>query len=144
VLATTGAQVVGISRNPARLSLLPDHIEGRTLDGVEAVRGADLVVDATGSSDGLALASSLVRPRGTLVLKTTVHDLGAVNPTAWVIDEITIVGSRCGPFAPALRMLASGAVDPTPLISVEMPLEQGVEALERAARSDTVKVLLRG
>lgn len=143
VLATTGADVQGVSRNPARLDLLPNHIAGYTTEQADAVRGADLVVDATGSADGLALAGSLVRPRGTLVLKTTVHDLGAVNPTGWVIDEITIVGSRCGPFEPALRLLASGAVDPTPLISATMSLEDGVTALERAARRDTVKVLLR-
>ncbi len=143
VIAGTGARVQGVSRNPARLALLPPGIEGFTLADSGDVRGADLVVDATGSADGLALAGSLLRPRGTLVLKTTVHDLGDVNPTGWVIDEITIVGSRCGPFEPALRLLESGAVDPTPLISAELSLDRGVEALERAARRDTVKVLLR-
>ncbi len=143
VLAGTGADVHGVSRNLARLDLLPAGITGHSLDGADAVRGADVVVDTTGNADGLKVASSLVRPRGTVVLKTTVHDLGDVNPTGWVIDEITVVGSRCGPFEPALRLLASGAVDPTPLISAEMSLDQGVEALARAARRDTVKVLLR-
>lgn len=143
VLATTGARVQGVSRNLDRLDLLPDHIEGLGLDDTDRVRGADLVVDATGSADGLSLATSLVRPRGTLALKTTVHDLGDVNPTGWVIDEITIVGSRCGPFEPALRLLASGAIDPTDLITAELPLEQGVEALARAGQRDTVKVLMR-
>ncbi len=143
VLATTGADVHGVSRSPGKLELLPRHIVGHTLDDVDFVRGSDVVVDATGSADGLALASSLLRPRGTLVLKTTVHDLGKVNPTGWVIDEITLVGSRCGPFGPALRLLASGAIDPTPLISAEMKLSEGVEALTKASEPSTLKVLLR-
>ena len=98
------------------------------------------MVDCTGNPDGLALATSLLRPRGTLVLKTTVHDVGRIEPNRWVIDEMTIVGSRCGPFAPALRLLASGAVDPRPLLTARLPLSRGVEALARAERE--VKVVL--
>lgn len=142
VLALTGASVGAISRNPARLGLLPAGIEPLTPEAAEAGARADVVVDATGHPEGLALATRLVRPRGTLVLKTTTHDLGPASPTTWVIDEITLVGSRCGPFEPALRMLASGLVDPTPLVSARFDLEDGVAALERAARPDTVKVLL--
>ena len=103
---------------------------------------ADVVVDCTGSPEGLATATSLVRPGGTLVMKTTVHDLGPASPTAWVVEEITLVGSRCGPFAPALRMLASGLVDPTPLITGVLPLEQGLTALEQARAPGGLKVLL--
>jgi len=147
VLALTGASVRGVSRNPARLELLPAGIGRATLDEATAEldmsRRADVVVDCTGSSAGLALATSMVRPRGTLVLKTTTHDLGAASPIPWVIDELTLVGSRCGPFAPALRMLAAGTVDPTPLISAEFRLSEGAQALARAAERDAVKVLLR-
>jgi len=147
VLALTGASVVGVSRNPARLALLPPGVGRATLDDLEADlangQRADVVVDCTGNPDGLALATRAVRPRGTLVLKTTTHDLGDASPIPWVIDEITLVGSRCGPFAPALRMLAAGTVDPTPLITAEFPLTDGVAALARAADRDAVKVLLR-
>ena len=115
---------------------------GATLDDGRRLE-ADLVVDCTGNPEGLALATKLVRPRGTLVLKTTTHDLGTLSPIPWILDEITLVGSRCGPFAPALRMLASGTVDPTDLISAEYALDDGLAALDRAARRDTVKVLLR-
>ena len=108
----------------------------------DALSGADVVVDCTGSPEGLATATSLVRPGGTLVMKTTVHDLGPASPTAWVVEEITLVGSRCGPFAPALRMLASGLVDPTPLITGVLPLEQGLTALEQARAPGGLKVLL--
>ena len=143
VLALTGARVDAISRNPGRLELLPPGIGRGTLDEADALAGADLVVDCTGNPEGLALATKLVRPRGTLVLKTTTHDLGTLSPIPWILDEITLVGSRCGPFAPALRMLASGTVDPTDLISAEYALDDGLAALDRAARRDTVKVLLR-
>jgi alcohol dehydrogenase len=74
------------------------------------------------------------------VLKTTTHDLGGVTPNAWVIDEVTIVGSRCGPFAPALRLLAAGLVDPRPLLTARYPLSRGIEALARAAQPGAVKV----
>jgi len=152
VLALTGAQVRGISRNSSRLELLPASVGRATLKELTAELDdpsranqsrADLVVDCTGNPDGLALATRLVRPRGTLVLKTTTHDLGSASPVPWVIDELTLVGSRCGPFAPALRMLAAGLVDPTPLISANFPLTDGVAALARAAERDAVKVLLR-
>ena len=91
----------------------------------------------------LGLATRLVRPRGTVVLKTTVHDVGQAQPNAWVIDEVTVVGSRCGPFEPALRLLAAGLVDPRPLISARLPLDEAVDGLRRAATPDTLKVLLQ-
>lgn len=142
VLALTGAEVWGVGRNPATRALLPRSVRPAAPDDARGQR-FDVVVDATGSADGLALATALVRPRGRVVLKTTVHDLGATNPTGWVIDEITLIGSRCGPFDPALRLLAAGLVDPRPLISARLPLARGVEALARAAEPGAVKVLLQ-
>lgn len=140
VLALTGAEVAAVSRNPARLDLLPKGIARLAAEDADQAAGADLVVDCTGSAAGLATATRLVRPRGTLVMKTTVHAPEAVTPIPWVLDEITVVGSRCGPFAPALRLLERGLVDPTPLVSGRYPLARGVEALEHAAHA--VKVLL--
>lgn len=136
LVAETG--VVG--RNAASLARLPAWLP--RWDEAQA-GGADVVVDCTGSAAGLALATRLVRPRGVVVLKSTVHDLGEVRPTGWVIDEVTVVGSRCGPFEPALRLLRAGLVDPVPLIDASLPLSDGVEALRRAAASGALKVLLR-
>jgi len=140
VLALTGGDVAAVGRNPRTLALLPAGIRAVPLADAPREAGADVVVDCTGNPDGLALATSLLRPRGTLVLKTTVHDVGRIEPNRWVIDELTVVGSRCGPFAPALRLLASGLVDPSPLLTARLPLSRGVEALERATRE--VKVVL--
>ncbi len=142
VLALTGAAVSAVGRNPLTLARLPRGIERVQLGDAASVAGADLVVDSTGNAAGLKLATSLVRPRGTVILKTTVHDLGDTNPTGWVIDEITLIGSRCGPFAPALRLLQSGAVDPTPLISARMGLDEGVDALRKAGDKGVLKVVV--
>ena len=102
----------------------------------------DVVVDCTGSPEGLRLATGLCKPRGTVVLKTTVHDPVPQSPTPWVIDELSLVGSRCGPFAPALRLLEAGLVDPTPLLSSSLPLVRGEEALAAASAAEAVKVVL--
>lgn len=105
-------------------------------------RAYDLVVDATGSPDGFALARRAVRPRGTLVLKSTYAGEMKVNLSALVVDEITLIGSRCGPFAPALRLLAAGRIDPTPLITAGYSLSDGVAAFKHAAQAGVFKILL--
>ncbi|MDG1481695.1 MAG: alcohol dehydrogenase catalytic domain-containing protein [Myxococcota bacterium] len=140
VLALSGAEVTGVSRTEAKRSLLPSGIATAHPDDVAP--GADVVVDCTGSAAGMALAARLVRPGGRVVLKTTVHDPLPVSPTMWVIDEVTVIGSRCGPFGPALRLLETGAVDPRPLITGRASLEDGVDALTEAARPGSIKVLL--
>jgi alcohol dehydrogenase len=104
---------------------------------------ADLVVDCTGRPAGQQTALRLLRPRGTLVLKSTFHGEATWNPTDFVVNEWTLVGSRCGPFAPALRLLSRGLIDTAPLIEATYPLSQGVAALEHAARPGALKVLLR-
>jgi alcohol dehydrogenase len=142
VLALTGAEVLGVARSQASLDRLPAHIPGTRADAAERLAGADVVVDATGSPAGLGLAQSLVRPGGRLVLKTTTHDIGAASPTAWVVDELQLIGSRCGPFAPALRMLAAGLVDPRDLITGRRALSEGVAALEDAQAPGAVKVVV--
>ena len=102
----------------------------------------DVVVEATGSAEGLARAISLTRPRGTLVLKSTFHGATPLATAPLVIDEITLVGSRCGLFPPALMAHASRTIDVSPLISARLPLREGVAAFEEAARSGVLKVLL--
>ena len=83
-----------------------------------------------------------MRPRGTIVLKSTYHGKAQVDLARFVVDEITIVGSRCGPFAPALELLASGRVDPRPLLEARYPLADAVAAFDHAARPGTLKVLV--
>lgn len=140
VLALTGARVCGVGRSAAKRALLPPHIEAVAPEALGG--GADLVVECTGSPEGLELARRALRPQGTLVLKSTVHGPTRAELSGWVVDELTVIGSRCGPFEPALRLLASGAVDPRPLISARLPLSRGVEGLALAASPGVVKVLL--
>jgi alcohol dehydrogenase len=115
-----------------------------------ALAGEDLpraafhwVVDATGSAAGLRAAVQMVRPRGTVILKSTVHGMVPVDTAPVVVNEITLIGSRCGRFDPALRLLEHGLVNVAALISERMMLSQAPEAFARAACKDCLKVLLR-
>jgi threonine dehydrogenase-like Zn-dependent dehydrogenase len=101
-----------------------------------------VVVEATGSSAGFELARRLVRARGKLVLKSTYAGDVQVNLSELVVDEIELIGSRCGPFAPALRLLEAGSVDPSPLITACYPLSAGLSALEHAGQPGVMKVLI--
>lgn len=103
----------------------------------------DVVVEATGSPSGFDLARRAVRPRGTFVLKSTYAGDLTLNLSSIVVDELNIIGSRCGPFEPALRLLEKRAVDPTVLIVAEYPLAQGMDAFQAAASPGMLKVLLR-
>jgi threonine dehydrogenase-like Zn-dependent dehydrogenase len=101
------------------------------------------VVDATGSAEGLRAAVKMCEPRGTIILKSTVHGLVKIDTAPVIVNEITIVGSRCGRFEPAIRLLASGKVHVADLISEEFPLDRAHEAFARAAIKAVLKVLLR-
>ena len=103
----------------------------------------DLVVEATGSPSGMPRALELVRPRGTIVWKTTHHAPARFDAAPLVVNEITVVGSRCGRFGPALELLAARRVDVSALLSAEFPLSRAVRALSHAARRGVRKVLLR-
>ncbi len=111
------------------------------LDDVDAEPVFDVVVDCTGSVTGLPLALSLVRPRGTVVMKTTVASRHHLSLAPIVIDEITLVGSRCGPFDKALAALQERTVDVSDLITHRYPLEGAEAALESAAQHDSFKVV---
>ena len=120
-------------------------VEGIELQGLTEAANAsfDIVVEASGSEAGFATALDLVRPRGKIVLKSTFHGSPTWAASRVVVDEITIVGSRCGRFAPALKLLANGSIDVTPLISDEFSLADGIAAMDRAAERGVLKVLLR-
>jgi len=142
VLATSGARPVLVGHHARKLALASARGIETAVPGALPRKAFDVVVEATGASAGLQAALELVRPRGTVVLKSTYHGELRVDAAPIVIDELTVVGSRCGPFKPAIDALASGRVDPASLVDAVMPLADGVAAMQRAATRGTLKVLL--
>jgi len=141
-LALTGCALTVIGRHPAKLGLLAARgIATGTGDDLRAGE-ADVAVECTGNPEGLELAQRAVRPRGTVVLKSTYRGRASLDAARLVVDEITLVGSRCGPFAPALALLAAGRVDVRPLVHARFTLSQATAALAEAARPGVMKVLL--
>lgn len=143
VLAARSGHVLVVGKHLAKLALLNARGIATALltDALDA-RSADVVVDCTGSASGVPTALKLVRPRGTIVLKTTVAGEQTLALAPFVIDEVTLVGSRCGPFDQALAALEAGAVDVAPLISARFDLPRGAEAFEHATAPGVLKVLL--
>jgi threonine dehydrogenase-like Zn-dependent dehydrogenase len=142
VLGLVGCDLLAVGRHPEKLAILERRGIHTQIAGEEIPPGADVVVEATGSGEGFAAARALVRPRGTLVLKSTFHGDVTLNLSTVVVDEVTIVGSRCGPFPAAIRLLEQGLVDVEPLIHETFSLEDGLAAFERAAVPGVLKVLL--
>jgi len=105
--------------------------------------GFDVVIDCTGSSAGLVRAMALVRPRGTVILKSTAAGAAPLNLAPVVINEVTVIGSRCGRFEPAIEAIASGRIDPRPLVDGTYPIEDGVAAFRAAGNPSNFKILLR-
>jgi threonine dehydrogenase-like Zn-dependent dehydrogenase len=132
-----------LGRHPAKLAMCEKwNIAARNIEDVLSRHDQDVVVDCTGSSEGLEQALGFVRPRGTVVLKTTAAAGRAMNLSPVVINEVSIVGSRCGPFRDAIDALAKREVDVVSLIHRRMKLEQGVEAMQLAGQRGVMKVLL--
>lgn len=143
VLNAHGARVTLYGRHAEKLAI------ARTA-GIETAMAQDpphatyqFVIDATGSRDGLRQAVSMVRPRGTVILKSTIHGEVAMDTAPVIVNEVTLVGSRCGRFEPAIELLRSGKIDVARMISAEYPLEQAPEAFADAARPGMLKVLLK-
>lgn len=144
-LALTGATLVLVGKHEEKLRIA-ERLGIETAVVAEAEKRGryfDVVVEASGAAEGFALARRLLRPRGILVLKSTFHGKTEIEAAQIVVDELSIVGSRCGRFAPALDLLKKGAIELDSLISEEYPLSQGVFALDRAAQKGILKVLLR-
>ena len=138
----TGCRLTVIGRHREKLALLERHgIHTTNADAIEP-RSFDITVECSGSPTGFALARTALRPRGTLVMKSTYAGELTVNASSLVVDEITLIGSRCGPFAPALRLLVENKIDPTDLIHARYPLSDGVAAFEHAQRAGVLKVLV--
>jgi threonine dehydrogenase-like Zn-dependent dehydrogenase len=144
VAQRTGARVTLIGKHPAKLALAGEAIETHTLLASDGLgRAFDLVADCTGSQTGLPTALRLVKPCGTVVLKTTVAGDYTIDLSAIVIDEIRIIGSRCGPFDKAIAALSAGQIDVRPLIGAEFALDDAETAFRSAAEKGAKKVLLR-
>lgn len=142
VMALTKCDLTVIGRHLEKLSIL-ESMSIDTKVGYEGFgREFDVVIDAAGSNEGLASALDIVVPKGTIVLKTTVAGNRSIDLNRVVIDEVRLVGSRCGPFAPAILALASRKVDVAPLIDSVFKIEDGVRAIARASQKGVLKVLL--
>jgi threonine dehydrogenase-like Zn-dependent dehydrogenase len=142
-LALTGCDLHVVARHAHQQDLLKKRGIRIIPEGEIKPWRWDIVVEATGSPSGFDLARQAIRPRGTLVLKSTYKGELKVNFSSVVVDEIGIVGSRCGPFEPALRLMESKQVDPTVLIMDEFELTDALKAFERAAESGVLKVLIQ-
>ena len=150
VLALSGCEVIMIGKHDEKLALVArrgilTHLLRDTVGAqfIAPASRANLVVECTGSPHGLELAMQLVRPGGVLILKSTVADKSTLNLAPIVIDEIRVQGSRCGPFAPAIRTLSQRLVDVQPLISAQFSLDEGLAAFEYAQQRGVLKVLVK-
>lgn len=145
VLALTVTRLVLVGKHPEKLRIAERRgIETTTAKKAEKrQRQFDLVVEASGAPAGFGLALKLLRPRGTLVLKSTFHGVIEFAAAPVVVDEISVVGSRCGRFGPALDLLKKGAIELDSMISEEYSLGKGVLAMERASKKGVLKVLIR-
>jgi threonine dehydrogenase-like Zn-dependent dehydrogenase len=144
VVALTGCHLIALGRHAEKLQILERRGITTTTDpNAIAPATLDIVVEATGTPSGFAAARQLVRPRGTIVLKSTYQgEALPVNLTMIVVDEITVIGSRCGPFQPAIQLLANQQVDVESMIQARFSLDEGVAAFERAAQQGMLKVIV--
>ena len=142
-LALTGCGIQVVARRSRQQELLRKRVIQVILPDQVPTKKFDIVVEATGTPEGFYLARQDIRPRGTLVLKSTYKGDLLVNFSAIVVDEITLVGSRCGPFAPAIGLLESGRIDPRELIETSYTLDEALTAFESAAQPGVLKILLK-
>jgi threonine dehydrogenase-like Zn-dependent dehydrogenase len=144
-LALTGCALAVVCRDAGtgsgKAALLDARGIAAVAPGDVAARGFDVAVECTGNPAGFDLARRALRPRGTLVLKSTYAGALTLDASSLVVDEITLVGSRCGPFAPALELLAAGRVDVTPLVHAHYALRDGLAAFAHAQQPGALKVL---
>ena len=143
VLGNHGTPPVLVGKHASKIARAQRMGIHSTLAHELSPKSYDVVIEATGSASGMELATSLVRPRGTIVLKSTYHGALTLQAAPWVIDELTIIGSRCGPFPPALSELAAARLSPEGLIDTVFPLQDAERALQHASKPGVLKVLLQ-
>jgi threonine dehydrogenase-like Zn-dependent dehydrogenase len=142
VVALTGCSFAAISRHQHQRDILSKWGIDTALPGEVEARGADIVMDCTGTADGFADALNLVRPRGIIHLKSTYHGLPEADLTRVVVDEIAVVSSRCGPFDAAIRALQNGLVDVEPLVEAHFSLDEALSAFDTAGQRGMLKIIL--
>ena len=143
VLDAYGYRVHQFGRHPDKLRISERcGIAVEVASGPLPVAAYDWVVDATGNPEGLRAAAAMVRPRGTLILKSTVHGLVPVDTAPIIVNEITLVGSRCGRFEAALPLLEHGLIHTEEMVAERFPLAAAARAFEKAAQRGVLKVLL--
>jgi len=145
VVALTGAETLLVGKHEEKLRIVEQRgIEtSKPNEAARRRRDFDVVVEASGAAPGFKLALELLRPKGKLVLKSTFHGSTELDAARIVVDEISIVGSRCGRFEPALDLLKKNAIDVNSLVSEEHSLSNSVKAMSRAKTRGILKVLLR-
>ncbi len=143
VLQASGAQVHQFGRHRNKLRIAEKAGVTTEVSKKLPVAEYDFVVDATGSAEGLRQAVAMSRPRGTVIMKSTVHGEVAMDTAPVIVNEITLIGSRCGRFEPAIKMLAGGKIHVEDMISEVLPLRSAPRGFERAAERGVLKVLLR-
>jgi len=141
-LALTGCDLLVVGRHRDKLANLEARDIKIGLTDAATDRAFDISVECTGNPEGFAIARRALRPRGTLVLKSTYAGNLSLDASSLVVDEIALIGSRCGPFPAALELLAAEKVDVQPLIHAHYPLSQGLAAFEHAQSRGVLKVLL--
>jgi threonine dehydrogenase-like Zn-dependent dehydrogenase len=141
-IALTGCDLLVVGRHGDKLANLEKRGIKTGFADTVAERSFDISVECTGNSEGFAIACSALRPRGVLILKSTYAGNLSFDASGLVVDEITLIGSRCGPFAAALELLAQGKVDVTSLIHAKYSLAEGLTAFEKAQTKGVLKVLL--
>lgn len=144
VLATTGCELRVVGRNSDTLSACEKKgIQAEHVEQFVPRADCDVVVECTGSPEGVGLAIPMIRPRGTLVLKSTCAEAGTVNLAPVVVNEIRVVGSRCGPFPEAIDALARKVIDVRSMIARVLPIDRALEAFAAAQQPGTLKVMLK-
>jgi alcohol dehydrogenase len=143
VLSLSGCALSCIGRHEEKLALLHQlGIDAKSV-GEISERNADCVIECTGQPEGFAQARALLKPRGRLILKSTYHSQITADLSGLVVDEIALLGSRCGPFAPAIRLLKRHLVQVNTLVDSVFPLGDGLAALKRAEQKGALKVLVQ-
>lgn len=143
VLSLTNCSLLVVGNHSEKLSILDEIGIHTKLSSSFRDDQFDIVVDCTGSGSGIKTALQIVKPRGRIILKTTVAKKGGFDPNSIVIKEVTVIGSRCGPFQRAIKAIESRDVDLYPLISREFSIEEGIKAFHYAARKDVLKIILK-
>ena len=143
-LNACGLDVLIVGKHQNKLDIAKNQgVKTQLLSEFEQAPKFDVVVEATGSITGFETSVNCVKPRGTLVLKSTIAASKELNLAPIVINEITILGSRCGRFEPAMRLIASGKIDFSQMISKIYPIEQAIKAFDANNAKDTIKILLK-